>query len=283
MTNLKAIIPFFVVVFTLLVIYSFNFLRSIISVLTGIKVGFLMVVIFGVGAVASQIDLTFKEQWQYVGRPFLISTIALGNSVSALTIIYGKFKPTKSNVRALRGGAMTGIFVCAALCILWTLFILKSVPQDHVDNNYPSLRQYEFHFKLKILNFFFRAEQQGEICTIPLVRIIHSQFPQFQWVATFITLFIAFSLTISYIIVTASLKQQIDGYMKAFVHYWKIPGSFINNLVGQYSRAADILEFCIYVFIFLSITLLSITNTTVRNIEFNSNLNLGFICCIRKS
>eukprot|EP01080_Neovahlkampfia_damariscottae_P010720 gene10720-3340_t len=268
----QAIIPFFVVIFTLLVIYTFDFLRSIISVLTGIKVGFLMVVIFGVGAVASQIDFVFKEQWQYVGRPFLISTIALGNSVSALTIIYGKFKPTKSNVRALRGGAMTGIAVCSILCVLWTYFVLKSVPQDHVDNNYPSLRQ---------------AEQQGDICTIPLVKIIHTRFPQFQWVAIFITLFIAFSLTISYIIVTASLKQQIDGYIKAFVHYWKIPGSTINHWFGQYSRAADILEFCIYVFIFLSITLISITNTSglfvvlERVSSFTLNVISGlFICCL---
>jgi hypothetical protein len=100
-----------------------------------------MVIIFGVGLVASEIDLDFKEQWQYVGRPFLISTVALGNALSALPIIYAKLQPTKNNIRAFRGGAVTGIIVCCLLCILWTFFILKTVPQNHVDNSVPTLKQ----------------------------------------------------------------------------------------------------------------------------------------------
>jgi hypothetical protein len=96
-----------------------------------------------------------------------------------------------------------------------------------------------------------------------LVKIIKERYPEEGWIGVFITLFIIFSLTISYIIVTASLKQQFDGYIKSLVHYLKIPGSLINDWFGKYPRAPDYFEATLYVVVFSGIVIIAMGNTSV--------------------
>jgi hypothetical protein len=57
------------------------------------------------------------------------------------------------------------------------------------------------------LKFLVRAGKLGEISTVPLIKIIEREYPQFLWIAILVDVFIMLSITVSYITVGTATKH----------------------------------------------------------------------------
>ncbi|MED6278831.1 hypothetical protein CHARACLAT_028031 [Characodon lateralis] len=56
-----------------------------------------------------------------------------------------------------------------------------------------------------------RSEKAGEIATIPLTKIIIERYRAYSWVAELIQVFIAISVTVSFLVMGSAMKHTIDG------------------------------------------------------------------------
>jgi len=79
-------IPGFVLVLTCLVIFVERFISHLISAATLFKGGLLLIMVALVGYVSSQTNLLFTDNFQYIGHPFLIGTVALGGVMNTLPV-----------------------------------------------------------------------------------------------------------------------------------------------------------------------------------------------------
>ncbi|XP_038135074.1 uncharacterized protein LOC119779492 [Cyprinodon tularosa] len=60
-----------------------------------------------------------------------------------------------------------------------------------------------------------RSEKAGEIATIPLTKIINERYRAFSWVAELIQVFIAISVTVSFLVMGSAMKHTIDGLVSS--------------------------------------------------------------------
>lgn len=171
-----------------------------------------MVVLTGI--VSLQVQQPFSDSWQYIGRPFLIGTVALGGSMNTLPIIYSKMKPTRRNLTFFRWSAVSALFICFLLNVLWCLFVLMIVPQSSHNPNDPTLE---------------RARRDEEISIVPVIEIINLHFPQYTWLGIFVQVFISISITVSFITMSTGMKHMLDGYVKTFTAYQNKEGSYIQR------------------------------------------------------
>jgi hypothetical protein len=172
-----------------------------------------MVVLTGI--VSLQVKQGFSDSWQHIGRPFLIGTVALGGAMNTLPIIYSKMKPTRRNLNFFRWSAVSALFVCFLLNVLWCLFVLMIVPQTSTDANEPSLE---------------RSRREEEISIVPVIEIINIKFPQYTWLGIFVQVFISISITVSFITMSTGMKHMLDGYVKTFSSYQNKENSYIQRL-----------------------------------------------------
>jgi len=93
----------FILLWALVVIFLSGFITKIISVATLVKGALLVVMVGLTSIIALQIRQGFTDHWQYIGRPFLIGTVALGGAMNTLPVIYSKMKPTKRNLNSSDG------------------------------------------------------------------------------------------------------------------------------------------------------------------------------------
>jgi hypothetical protein len=240
----EATLPLFVFVLALVTIFGYNIIRGILSSLTAIKVVFLLVIVIAVGYLSGKINQPYRDQWQYVMRPFLIGTTTLGNVLAVLPMLYGKIKPTVGNINALKAGSIFGLCLTWVISILWTYFILRTIPQ-YSAGTLPSLQG---------------SEKMGELATIPLVKIIQSQQPGLFWIAVAVTIFIVFSLSVSFLTVGSALKQQVDGYAKYIVREINRHESFWWKLDQNIPYFAYIAEGSIYLVSYVIILIVALTS-----------------------
>ncbi|GLD65356.1 uncharacterized protein AKAME5_001683100 [Lates japonicus] len=66
---------------------------------------------------------------------------------------------------------------------------------------------------LQLLNI--RSEKAGEIATIPLTKIINERHSAYSWVAELIQVFIAISVTVSFLVMGSAMKHTIDGLVSS--------------------------------------------------------------------
>ncbi|KAM7410622.1 hypothetical protein PAMA_001856 [Pampus argenteus] len=59
------------------------------------------------------------------------------------------------------------------------------------------------------------SEKAGEIATIPLTRIINERYRAYNWVAELIQVFIAISVTVSFLVMGSAMKHTIDGLVSS--------------------------------------------------------------------
>eukprot|EP00064_Thunnus_orientalis_P002536 superscaffoldBa00000190_g2543 len=62
---------------------------------------------------------------------------------------------------------------------------------------------------------FTMSEKAGEIATIPLTRIINERYRAYSWVAELIQVFIAISVTVSFLVMGSAMKHTIDGLVSS--------------------------------------------------------------------
>ncbi|XP_051233770.1 uncharacterized protein si:ch211-51h4.2 isoform X2 [Dicentrarchus labrax] len=60
-----------------------------------------------------------------------------------------------------------------------------------------------------------RSEKAGEIATIPLTKIINERYRAYSWVAELIQVFIAISVTVSFLVMGSAMKHTIDGLVNS--------------------------------------------------------------------
>jgi hypothetical protein len=166
------------------------------------------------GIVSIQVQQGFSDHWQYIGRPFLIGTVALGGAMNTLPVIYSRMVPTKRNLNWFRWSAVSALLVCFILNVLWCLFVLLIVPQTAEDADAPSLS---------------RARREEEISIVPVIEIINTRFPQYTWLGIFVQVFISISITVSFITMSTGMKHMLDGYVKTFSAYQAKQGSYIQR------------------------------------------------------
>jgi amino acid permease len=146
----------------------------------------------------------------------------LGGAFNTLPIIFSKIKPTKYNYQIFRFAALFAIFVSFIINLLWCYFIIRSVPQRATSAGSPSL---------------LKSERNGDISTIPLIEVIKTKYPEFQWISILTDIFITISITVSFITVGSGFKQQrklfflkkVDGYVKSFQIAKETRGTFVRR------------------------------------------------------
>jgi amino acid permease len=193
----------FVLICTLIVILGHYFMQYIITGLTIAKGSLLVILIFLVGYVATQIREVSTNSWQYIGRPFLIGTVALGGAMNTLPVIYAKMIPTRRNIIVFQACSCAALTLCYILNALWCYFVLQIVPQK---GDSLSLQA---------------AKRDGQISTGPIIEVIKQNYSQFNWLATVVSSFVTLSVTVSFITVSSGMKHMLDGYVKTF-HAWQL-------------------------------------------------------------
>jgi amino acid permease len=190
----------FVCVFAGLVIFAAGLVRPVITVITFSKGLILMIMVFVTGVIGSAAKLDFVSEWAYIGRPLLIGTVALGGGVNVVPIVLAKVDNQAREIRRNLLALIAGLLFVWFLNVLWCYFVLRSVPQfsagavdcAHVDSLYA-------------------AKECGKIATIPLIRVVHEKFPEYNWIATFIDVFIMLSISISFVTMSLGTRHVLDG------------------------------------------------------------------------
>jgi hypothetical protein len=190
------IAPFFLFWTTVIVLMARQ-IAPIISVVTFIKGTLLIVMIGVVGVLADMVSVSFKDDWRFLGSPFLLGTVALGGVVNTMPVMFTKvvqdFGMSRAAVTAMRNGVLAGVVVCFACNSVWCFFVLNIVPQQ----GYPvSLEE---------------SRDNGEISTVPVINIMRSQAPVYAWMAVMVEAFIAISISVSYVTMGSGLKHFLDG------------------------------------------------------------------------
>lgn len=165
-------------------------------------------------------------------HPFLIATVALGGVVNVMPIMAGQIprpaawssgvgssdtggtlagvqQPVSQAMAAykqamanLAAAVCSGLVVCWALNLLWAWLILSLVPQTiegAIAAGLPKTISLE------------AASKAGQISTVPLVALIRLRHPSLSWVATSVSVFMAVSISVSYIVMGSGLRNLVDG------------------------------------------------------------------------
>ncbi|XP_033122682.1 uncharacterized protein LOC117121555 [Anneissia japonica] len=164
-------------------------------------------------------------------------------------MLYVKIEPIKQQVRCFFFASFAGLTTCMIFNILWVLSVLHIVPQtdaqcredysqtynengtltsSHLSTNIiPPEDCYKYTLK--------RSEENGQISTVPLTEIIIDFFPEYRWVGRFTQIFIAVSLTVSYLTFGSALKSMLGGVLDAVMP--RSPSS--NESTGTLQRVTN--------------------------------------------
>ncbi|XP_077987838.1 uncharacterized protein LOC144442382 [Glandiceps talaboti] len=57
------------------------------------------------------------------------------------------------------------------------------------------------------------SKEQGEIATIPLIKIIEAEYPEYNWVALLVEMFIIISITVSFLTIGSAMIHTLSGWL----------------------------------------------------------------------
>ncbi|XP_033637499.1 uncharacterized protein LOC117298379 isoform X1 [Asterias rubens] len=249
--NIKYIyvIPIFVWVLSLAIVFAQKFVQPVVSLMTLAKGGVLVatvIVTFGVGSAVSN---KISNDFHYIGSPFLMGTVALGGVVNIMPMMYARLEFEKTQIRCFMWAVLLGLLTCTVLNIFWCWAVLDIVPQtnycevvSHItdyDNSSGSTITISYtltpspHECLEDLSLE-HSEEEGEIATVPLTKILQTDYPQYSWVAVLIQLFITISITVSYLTVGSALMHSFLGWLDAQMAWDRID-RHVNNPARNYS------------------------------------------------
>jgi len=196
-----------VAVYGCVVVFSGEAIKPAIAVLTVVKCLVLVVIIGVMGAVASAVGLVPHDDWAAGLEPFLLGTVALGGVVNIMPVLFSSVPFTAQGMSRFRLAVSGGVAVCWLLNVLWSAFILGIVPQTEAiavaDTAHPQLATLGVSLE--------QAERDGEISTVPAVKVIGALRPELGWVSTSVTAFILLSVTVSFVTIGTGLKHVLDG------------------------------------------------------------------------
>ncbi|XP_067454042.1 uncharacterized protein si:ch211-51h4.2 isoform X1 [Thunnus thynnus] len=221
------VIPAFTWILTLAILLAHTIIQPVTSMLTLLK-GILLVVTVAVTfAVGSEVGLQSSSDFSQMGKPFLMGTVALGGIVNVMPLLFSQISHNKTQILWFRRAVLGGLTTCTVLNILWCWAVLEIVPQtslperrtvEEMTTQQPSSLS-DPHSSVSPLLYsnisLEESEKAGEIATIPLTRIINERYRAYSWVAELIQVFIAISVTVSFLVMGSAMKHTIDGLVSS--------------------------------------------------------------------
>ncbi|XP_022093872.1 uncharacterized protein LOC110981030 isoform X2 [Acanthaster planci] len=243
------VIPVFVWVLSLAIVFAQKFVQPFVSLLTLAKGGVLVatvVVTFGVGAIVSN---EINNDFSYIGSPFLMGTVALGGVINIMPMLYARIEFDKTQIKCFMWAVLLGLVTCTVLNILWCWAVLDIVPQTDYCEVVSHVTDYDNSSGLMITTTYTltpgmhdcledlsleHSEEEGEIATVPLTKILQTDYPQYSWVAVLIQLFITISITVSYLTIGSALVHSFLGWLDAQMA-WDQIDRHVNTPARSYS------------------------------------------------
>ncbi|XP_078266225.1 uncharacterized protein LOC144599310 isoform X2 [Rhinoraja longicauda] len=220
------IIPFFTWILSLGVILAQVIIQPITSILTLAKGTLLIIIVMVMFVVGSEVHQEISNDFSFIGKPFLMGTVALGGVVNVMPILFSDISPNRSQVLWFRRAVTGGLATCAVLNIFWCWAVLNIVPQtsvckiphdEHYNRSFLAAHETAAGYAIAYCNISLEAsEQAGEIATVPLTKIIMGQYRRFAWVAWFTEIFITVSITVSFLILGSAMKHALEGWVDSF-------------------------------------------------------------------
>ncbi|XP_046580605.1 uncharacterized protein LOC124288084 [Haliotis rubra] len=226
------VIPGFVWILTVAVVFALKLIQPVVSILTFLKGSLLLgttIVTFYVGvSVGREISNDFK----YLGEPFLMGTVALGGIINTMPFIYEKIEFNATQIKRYRLSVLMGLITCSLLNILWCWAVLDIVPQtvamacvrsqpdvamETVQSTQSTAGPVIDHVSEVCTGDLSleSAAKHGEISTLPLTKILQRDYPHFKWVAFLVELFIVISITVSYLTIGTALHHTLSGWVES--------------------------------------------------------------------
>lgn len=180
------------------------------------------------------------DDWhpQVLIDPFLMGTFALNGVVNLMPVTFqacldgtkgvdGRVPPLdRAFVRGYRMATIVAIVVCYVLNVTWCFAVLLCVPQRSrsletttvpLDKGRQIVSTF-FSSELESIREVYtnasltEASELGQISTIPLIEVLEAKEDQLDWViALLVNIFIALSVTISFLVMSLGMKHFIDG------------------------------------------------------------------------
>ncbi|XP_062250778.1 uncharacterized protein si:ch211-51h4.2 [Platichthys flesus] len=219
------VIPAFTWILTLAILLGHTVIKPITSVLTLLKGILLMVTVAVTFAVGSEVGLQSSSDFSQMGKPFLMGTVALGGIVNVMPLLFSQISHNKTQILWFRRAVLGGLTTCTVLNILWCWAVLEIVPQTslpelrtavgtntHLESNStPGPAHLLIYSNISLEE----SEKAGEIATIPLTKIINERYRAYSWVAELIQVFMAISVTVSFLVMGSAMKHTIDGLVSS--------------------------------------------------------------------
>ncbi|XP_059197641.1 uncharacterized protein si:ch211-51h4.2 [Centropristis striata] len=213
------VIPAFTWTLTLAILLAHTVIQPITSVLTLLKGILLIVTVAVTFAVGSEVGLQSSSDFSQMGKPFLMGTVALGGIVNVMPLLFSQISHNRTQILWFRRAVLGGLTTCTVLNILWCWAVLEIVPQTSIPERHLSAEtttQHDPSSPLLYSNISLEeSEKAGEIATIPLTKIINERYRAYSWVAELIQVFIAISVTVSFLVMGSAMKHTIDGLVSA--------------------------------------------------------------------
>ncbi|XP_005938680.1 uncharacterized protein si:ch211-51h4.2 isoform X1 [Simochromis diagramma] len=222
------VIPVFTWTLTLAILLAHTVIQPITSVLTLLKGILLIVTVAVTFAVGSEVGLQSSSDFSQMGKPFLMGTVALGGIVNVMPLLFSQISHNRTQILWFRRAVIGGLTTCTVLNILWCWAVLEIVPQTSFperrmtpetttrpDYSSPSGPPSSVSSQKYSNISLEESEKAGEIATIPLTKIINERYRAYSWVAELIQVFIAISVTVSFLVMGSAMKHTIDGLVSS--------------------------------------------------------------------
>ncbi|XP_071949688.1 uncharacterized protein [Antedon mediterranea] len=286
--NYVNVIPFYIWLLALSIVFLGDLIKVTISVMTLFKGGVLVAVVIATTGVGAEVGNPITNDFSKIGSSFLMGTVALGGVINILPILYSKVEPVKEQVRCFFLASFSALTTCMVLNVLWVLAVLRIVPQtdsecspmysvvvnETTQHPLPTILSSCSNYSLE------RSKEIGEIATVPLTSIILEDFPEFSWIGESIQIFIAVSVTVSYLTYGTAMKHMLGGVLEATIGK---KTSSDNEAINKLHRVTQLRVFqpVVFLMIYAIICVVCMTNPTgfVNILEFFSsallNIELG--------
>ncbi|XP_063058159.1 uncharacterized protein si:ch211-51h4.2 [Engraulis encrasicolus] len=241
------VIPAFTWILSLGILLAQVIIQPITSLLTLLKGTLLIVTVAVTFVVGSEVQLETTNDFSQIGKPFLMGTVALGGIVNVMPFLFSEISHNKAQILWFRRMILGGLSTCTVLNVLWCWAVLEIVPQMSVrsveegggDFNSSSGVSTQTHIAappahtLVYSNISLEgSERAGEIATIPLTKIIMQKYQRFFWVADLIEIFIAISITVSFLVMGSAMKHTIEGLVSS---QWTVKMDWLSKLWSKWT------------------------------------------------
>nr|XP_046156711.1 uncharacterized protein si:ch211-51h4.2 isoform X1 [Oncorhynchus gorbuscha] len=220
------VIPGFTWTLSLGILLAQTVIQPITSLLTLLKGIMLIITVAVTFALGSEVQQETTNDFSQIGKPFLMGTVALGGIVNVMPLLFSEISHNKTQIMWFRRVILGGLATCTVLNILWCWAVLEIVPQMSVQRvmgegvvnttsgvvSESSPTAYTMVYSNISLE---ESEKAGEIATIPLTKIISLKYRHYSWVAELIQIFIAISITVSFLVMGSAMKHTIDGLVNS--------------------------------------------------------------------